>query len=70
MAPPENRKKRVFDIGHRLIEKIFIKYFGKVGSTCGSIGCGVGGQIGSGLGSKGHILNGLHSYPHGQFLSR
>ena len=65
-------KKRVFDIGHRLIEKIFIKYFGKVGSTCGSIGCGVGtgGQIGSGLGSKGHIDNGLHLYPHGQLLSR
>ena len=47
-----------------------MKYFGTFGSSGSPIGGGVSGQIGWGFGSKGHILNGLHSYPHGQFLSR
>ena len=42
--------------------KLLTKYFGIAGSF--------GGQNGGGLGLKGHVARGLHTYPHGQFLSR
>jgi len=50
-------------------------YIGSLGSSYSlwhhfGIDGSFGGQNGGGLGLKGHVAKGLHTYPHGQFLSR